>query len=222
MEGGKEMKTKNINFKPALLLLIGFVVLISYGCTKVEDDSRSGSLLVVDSVNGLPGGAGETAGVPLLSDICDEDSLNPSVCTVFNDDAEIEFSNEFLQIGPGAGVGEPGFIADIIVNRYRVDYFRSNGRNTPGVDVPFAIDGTMNVRVPVDGNATATIVVVRHEAKKEPPLAELQFGPSEGTLTLNAQMQFFGHDIAGRTVSATGFLEIHFAAFAEPGATTTP
>jgi hypothetical protein len=209
------MKTKNFSFKPAVLLLLA-LMLFSYACTEIEDDSRSSSLLVVDSVEGEPGGAGGVAGDVLLSDVCDnpdDQPQDPEFCSVFNDNATITFSNQFLQIA--GGIFQPTFMNDIVVNRYRVDYFRSNNRNTPGIDVPFPIDGSMNVRIPVNGRGSVSILVVRHEAKSEPPLAELSDGPSEGVLTANAQMQFFGHDIAGHEVKATGFLEIHFANFGE-------
>jgi len=213
------MNSKILKFKPALLLLIG-VALFTYACTQVEDNTRSGSLLTIDTVNGVPGGPGETAGSPLLSDTCDSTlvqnpSQDPDFCIVFNDDATINFSNQFLQIGTGSGVGSPGFLNDIIVNRYRVDYFRSNNRNTPGIDVPFGIDGTMNVRVPVNGAASGSIVIVRHVAKREPPLAELDSGPTESVITAQAQIKTFGADISGHSVSATGFLEIHFSNFGE-------
>jgi len=59
------------------------------------------------------------------------------------------------------------------------------------------------------------MLVVRHTAKREPPLAELDNGPSELVLTADAQMKFFGSDISGHTVSATGLLEIHFANYGE-------
>lgn len=207
------MRVKGLNLRPAVLILLA-LSLIGYACARVEDNTRSGSLLVVQQVEGHSGDEDED-GTPLFSDICENEPPDDLGCVVFNDDALITFTNEFLQIGPGAGVGAPNFINDIIVHRYRVDYFRPNGRNTPGVDVPFGIDGTMNVRVPVNGTGSGTIVVVRHEAKKEPPLEELVNGPSEGTLTAQAQIKFFGQDISGRTVSATGFLEIHFAEFGE-------
>jgi len=207
------MNTKILKFKPALLLLIG-VALFMYACTQVEDNTRSGSLLGIDSVSGTAGPNG-TSGSPLLSDTCfatpDTGNLDPDLCTVFNDNADITFSNTFLQIGPGSGVGDPGFINDIIVTRYRVDYFRPNNRNTPGVDVPFGIDGSMNTRVPINGTNTGSIIVVRHEAKREPPLEQLDSEDTEGVITVNAQIKTFGADIAGHTVSATGFLEIHFA-----------
>src|SRR5215204_1932147 len=126
-------KNSNPNYKVLVLLLLA-VVLTGYACTRVEDNSRSGSLLVVDSVAGEIGGDGEDS-TPLLSDTCDNDndvSQDPQNCTVFNDNATISFHNEVLQVGPGSGVGSGSFLQDIIVNRYRVDYFRANNRNTPG------------------------------------------------------------------------------------------
>jgi hypothetical protein len=210
------MSMTNSKFKPALFVILA-LVLVSYACTDVEDNSESASLLIVEEISGVPGGEGEEEGVPLLSDTCDnpnDQTQDPAFCTVFNDNADVTFSNEFLQIGPGAGLGGPTFMNDIIVTQYRVDYIRPNDRNTPGVDVPFGIDGTMNVRVPVNGTATASITVVRHVAKREPPLSSLAL-EGEGVLTANAQIRFFGHDIAGRAVSAVGFLEIHFANYGE-------
>lgn len=210
------MNMKKLSFRPAILLILA-VALISYACTDVEDNSESASLLTVSSITGNPGGEGEDDGVPLLSDTCDnasDESQDPAFCTVFNDNATVQLDNDFIQIGPGAGVGPPSFINDILVTQYRIDYVRPNDRNTPGVDVPFGIDGTMNVRVPVNGSATTTILVVRHVAKREPPLSSLALG-GEGILTANAQIRFFGRDIAGRAVTAAGFLEIHFANYGE-------
>jgi hypothetical protein len=209
------MSMKNLSYKPALLILLA-VALLGYACTRVEDNTRSASLLTVSNVVGIDGGEDEQ-GVPLLSDLCQRDP-EPCGCAVFNDNAQIDFENDFLQIGPGGTGQDPTFINDIVVNRYRVDYFRPSGRNTPGVDVPFGIDGTMNIRVPINGTAQVPIIVVRHEAKKEPPLSDLiQVGPSEGVITVNSEMKFFGQDISGRTVSALGFLEIHFADFGDEG-----
>lgn len=213
------MTARQFSLKPALLVLLA-IVLLSYACTRVEDNTRSGSLLTITSVAGQIGsqGGGGTQSTPLLSDTCDNDNTqpqDPELCGVFNDNASISFRNDFLQIGPGAIGGGSTFINDIVVSRYRVDYFRSNGRNTPGVDVPFGIDGTMNVTVPADSNATGAIIVVRHDAKKEPPLAELDLGRSENVLVANAAIRCYGQDLSGRVVSATGYLEIHFANFGE-------
>jgi hypothetical protein len=212
------MRNTKLSFKPAVLILLA-LMLVTYACTQVEEEAgRTGSLLVVNSVTGFAGGEDGDEGTPLLSDTCDNPSTepqDPDLCSVFNDNAELEFGNQFLQIGPGAGLGGPTFLNDIVVNQYRVDYVRPNGRNTPGVDVPFGIDGRMNMRVPSNGTAVVSIVVVRHEAKREPPLSNLDIEPGEEVLTANAQMKFFGQDLAGRTASALGFLEIHFANYGE-------
>lgn len=209
------MSMKIFSFKPAFLVLLA-VVLVSYACTRVEDNTRSGSLLVVSNVQGID--SEDQTGAPLLSDICDRFPESQCGCTIFNDNAEADFSNEFLQVGPGANVGSPNFLNDIIVNRYRVDYFRPNNRNTPGVDVPYGIDGTMNLRVPSGATATGAIIIVRHTAKREPPLSDLvELGPFEFVITANAEIKYFGQDVAGRTVSALGFLEIHFADYGDDG-----
>ena len=211
------MKMKNINFKPAFLLLLALTFVTYVACTSVEDNTRSASLLTVSNVNGLPGSPGETQGVPLLSDVCDNpnsDPQDPDTCSVFNDNASVTLDNDFLMVGSGTGQGT-SYLNDILVTQYRVDYVRSNGRNTPGVDVPFGIDGTMDIRVGVNGSASTSILVVRHTAKQEPPLSEITTGEGERVITANAQMRFYGHDIAGRAVSATGFLEIHWANYGE-------
>jgi hypothetical protein len=208
------MRNNKFSLKPALLILLG-VLLVSYACTSVEDSSRTGTLLVVNSVTGFAGGEQGEESTPLLSDTCDNDNgvpQDPDTCTVFNDNAEVDFAVQFLQNPPNPG---GSFINDIVVNRYRVDYVRAGGRNTPGVDVPFGIDGTMNMRIPVNGTATASIVVVRHEAKREPPLSSLDIEQGEEVITANAQMKFYGQDLAGRTASAIGYLEIHFANYGE-------
>jgi hypothetical protein len=211
------MSMKNFSYKPALLILLA-VTLISYACSRVEDNTRAGSLLVVSNVVGID--SEDNSGIPLFSDLCERSpSTQPACsCTIVNDNAEATFNNQFLQIGPGANVGNGSFLNDIIVQQYRVDYFRPNNRNTPGVDVPYGIDGTMTVRVPLNGSASGIVTIVRHEAKKEAPLTDLIIlGPQEGTITANAQLKFFGQDVSGRTVSAFGFLEVHFADFADTG-----
>jgi hypothetical protein len=204
------MSTGKFSTKMALMVLLMFL-LFAYACTRLENNQRASSTLIVQEAVGIPGqeGGGGTEGVPLFSDVltCNDDHTK---CAVYNDDARVTLLNQYLQVGSGIGAS-PSYLSDIVVNRYRVDYFRPNGRNTPGVDVPFGIDGTMNIYVVTNSTSDATIAVVRHEAKKESPLVELLTGGQEGILTANAEMKFWGQDISGRTVSGIGYLEIHFA-----------
>ncbi len=98
-------------------------------------------------------------------------------------------------------------------------FVRSDGRNTPGVDVPFPFDGAANFTVAVDaGTATRSFVIVRDQAKLEAPLAKLAFGGGALVLSVIAEVEFFGTDGAGREISAKSFLNIHFADFASAAA----
>ena len=82
------MITKTMNFKPIYLVLLA-VMLVSYACTEVEDNTTSGSLLTITSVLGQPGSNGEDDGSPMLSDTCDNPSTlpqDPEFCMLFPDD----------------------------------------------------------------------------------------------------------------------------------------
>ena len=52
-------------------------------------------------------------------------------------------------------------------------YRRSDGRNTPGVDVPYAFDGAVTFTVPPGDDVAIPFELVRIQAKFEAPLAQL-------------------------------------------------
>ena len=106
---------------------------------------------------------------------------------------------------PGASTA-PSPNNAITVNRYRVTYVRTDGRNTPGVDVPYAFDGAITLTVA--GEASAEFTLVRVIAKQEAPLAALRFnGVFIDTI---AEVTFYGRDQTGREVSAVGRLSVNF------------
>ena len=103
----------------------------------------------------------------------------------------------------------------ITVTRYRVNYVRADGRNTPGVDVPYPFDGGMTVTVG-DSPVIAAFTVVRVQAKEEAPLLPLAgFGGALDISTI-AEITFFGKDQAGRDVTVSGKLGINFADWGDP------
>ena len=53
-------------------------------------------------------------------------------------------------------------------------FIRADGRNTPGVDVPYGFDGAFTATVS-GGEPTVGFELVRHIAKEEAPLAALAF-----------------------------------------------
>jgi hypothetical protein len=55
---------------------------------------------------------------------------------------------------------------------------------------------------------------VRHAAKKEMPLLPLV--SNRNTITTIADVTFFGKDLAGNDVQATGSIQVDFGNFADP------
>jgi hypothetical protein len=101
---------------------------------------------------------------------------------------------------------------DVTINRYRVEYVRADGRNVPGVDVPYSFDGAATTTIQAGGNGTLTIELVRHTAKLEAPLVTLV--TSGGALSMIARVTFFGTDQVGNDVMAVGSMQITFGDFA--------
>ena len=108
----------------------------------------------------------------------------------------------------------PSPLNAVTISRYRVSYRRTDGRNTPGVDVPFGFDSAVTFTVPADGTVTAGFDLVRNVAKREAPLAALTNG--ETLISAIADVTFYGRDMAGNDVSVTGSIGVTFGNFADP------
>jgi hypothetical protein len=113
------------------------------------------------------------------------------------------------------GFRDFGKFGDFIIDRYRVTYIRADGRSVQGVDVPYAFDATTRFRVPGNLTVSHQIMVVRPQAKLEPPLSELAFGGGAVALSVLAQIDFYGTDLEGRAVAVRGTLNITFADYAD-------
>jgi hypothetical protein len=160
-------------------------------CTATEDDDTTNVVVQI---------------VSMQSDIC---LGAPPGCTAVNDFGVVTMiavAKDILRpIGPATTV---------IFERIRVTFIRADGRNVPGVEVPFSFDSATNFRVGVNEAAVArAFTVVRQQAKLEPPLANLAFGGGAIVLSVIAQIDFFGRDTAGRPIAVRGFLNITFADF---------
>jgi hypothetical protein len=106
----------------------------------------------------------------------------------------------------------PTAVNAITITQYHVDYIRSDGRNTQGVDVPFAFDGA--VTATVSGTASVPFTLVRVQAKEEAPLKALRLGGGANVITTIARVTLYGHDQNGREVSVSGNIEVSFADWA--------
>jgi hypothetical protein len=103
----------------------------------------------------------------------------------------------------------------ITVNRYRVRFVRSDGRNAPGVDVPHPFEGAVTLTVGADGGV-GTFVLVRAQSKLEPPLAALAGAGGAVAIATVAEITFHGADQAGRAVIVSGRISVDFADWADP------
>jgi len=177
----------------------------------LEQDTTN-TFLVVEEILGLQGSPTGTALSELESDVCANDSAVELTCTVLADFGRVQMS----AVPKNQETFDSSFLNDVTITSYRVTFTRADGRNTPGVDVPFPFDGATNFFVPVDGAAAAqTFILVRNQAKLETPLRNLAFGGGALVLSAMAEVEFFGHDGAGRAIATKGFLNVHFADYAE-------
>jgi hypothetical protein len=200
------------------LSLLGILAVGLSSCVARDygTNNRADVVLRFTKIQGQGSGAVTAASDFLLSDVLFKGS-------VINDQALL--SMQVVQKDPlSTGIG---LFNDVYLSSYQVQYLRSDGRNVEGVDVPFAITGTMATIVPA-GNpgaiTTAAIVVVRHQAKDEPPLKNLVSacppggncgGPGAIVLTTTARITVYGKTSGGKDVSAVGSLEITFADFGD-------
>ena len=67
----------------------------------------------------------------------------------------------------------------------------------------------------VGSTATFSFIIVRDVSKMEPPLVGLATGMGDGVIEMTAKVEFYGHDLTNNKVSATGYLAIFFANYAE-------
>jgi energy-converting hydrogenase Eha subunit E len=105
----------------------------------------------------------------------------------------------------------------ITFTRYRVVYRRSDGRNQPGVDVPYPFDGAVTFSVGPGDEAKVPFELVRVQAKFEAPLAQLTTGGSPAiAISTLAEVTFYGQDQTGREAAVTGTIGVDFANWGDP------
>ena len=175
------------------------------GCGDVVREGTGSSYLIVKQIEGASGAEPNEFGGTILSDVV---TLVNGAPTYFNDLARTTFT-----LAMKDNLLSPTPNNFITINRYHVDFIRADGRNTPGVDVPYAFDGAITATVGTADTA-ASFTVVRNQAKLEAPLANL----SRNLVILStiARITFYGRDQTGREVSATAQISIDFANFGDP------
>lgn len=197
-----------------LLAALG-LILLSASCGKALRQGQSASYLIINSLEGASGAEPDKFGGTMFSDVMtlvkgDGDVLIP---TIFGDLGRVRLSLALKDVGPAGSPTTPTTNNYITISRYRVTYIRADGRNNPGVDVPYPFDGAMTMTVGT-GEASGAFEIVRHTAKVEAPLAALM--NSGVIISTIGEVTFYGQDQTGRAVSVTGRMLIDFGNFGDP------
>ena len=200
-------------------IALGVLAASTVSCGDVVRSGKSPSFLVIDLLQGQRGGATGTLGVPLLSDVLTI-KTSPAPCTTdnpcptyFNDTGQVALRLVPKDIGNPTVSAAPSTNNEVTITRYRVVYKRADGRNTPGVDVPYPWDGAATGTVQIGATLSLGFELVRHSAKQEAPLAGLVFSPT--IITTITEVTFYGQDRVGNEVSVTGTIQIDFGNFGD-------
>jgi len=195
----------------ARLIVAGAIFMSAAACGgELLRTGRSPVYMVVTSVTAQASGTGTNSAF-LLSDVSAGGS-------VINDNATVNIS-----VVPKDPTTPTTAINAVTLTRYRVTFHRADGRNTPGVDVPYGFDGALNATISPNTSGLVTFEIVRHQMKLEPPLknlvAVLESGVKSvgglGFLSTIAEITIWGRDQNGNELTATASIDVHFADFAD-------
>ena len=204
------------------LTLFGVVAVsaATAGCGEFVRDGKSPARLVITSLQGASGAEPDELATVVRSDVLTMvtdggacSTTNPCP-TIFGDPGLVELQLQLRDIGDPASPSSPSPLNAVTVTRYHVEYRRSDGRNTQGVDVPYAFDGAATFTVAPEGSSIGGFTLVREVAKREAPLAPLVTNST--LITTIAYVTFYGRDQAGNDVSVTGLIEVTFGNFGDP------
>lgn len=203
--------------KTLLTVMVG--LLASVSCGDVARSGRSPSFLVIDLLTGASGARPGEFGNVLASDVVTlvtqtVDGNQVKVPTVFEDPGQATLRIVLKDPGNPGAASSPSDLNALKLNRYRVVYKRADGRNTPGVDIPYPFDGAITATV-TNTPVTVSFTLVRLQAKIEAPLAALASGGAIAVSTI-ADITFYGEDLAGNAFEGTASISINFANWGDP------
>jgi hypothetical protein len=202
------------------LVLLAALIAATASCGDVVRQGRAPVFLVIDRLEAARGGAtaGEFGGT-LFSDVI-TNVTTPAPCTTtapcavtFGDSGRVTLRLVPKDLGTPTAPAALTSNNEVTIDRYRVVYTRTDGRNTPGVDVPYPFDSFVTGTVPSTGTLSLAFLLVRLVAKHEAPLVQLQGSPT--FIDTRAELTFYGRDRVGNDISVTGSILIEFGNFGD-------
>jgi hypothetical protein len=205
------------------------VAVASLSCGSVVRNGSSPMFLVINTLQGAAGtttGGVGTLGTPLVSNVLLTVTTSPpcppvtppattvSCALVVSDVGQVVLTLVAKNLSTNtAGPSSPSTNNEVTITRYHVAYTRGDcdPNCKPGVDVPYPFDGAVTGTIQVGGSLTLGFELVRIVAKQEPPLAAL--ASTTNVLTTIASVTFYGQDLVGNAIQATGTIQVDFGTF---------
>lgn len=200
--------THSISLRIGSLALAAVFALLAAACGDVARQGRASSYLTITKLTAASGAEPDEDSDELSSDVLTKGGIVEDL-----GQATFKIAMKDISLYGSAPVYKNNYIT---LNRYRVTYRRSDGRNQPGVDVPYGFDGAGTITVTPDVDPSLAFVLVRVQAKLEPPLMNLRAGGGAAAISTIADITFYGRDQAGNDTSVTGSISVNFADWADP------
>ena len=203
------MNIKNLNMRRAARSVrpaaVAGLVLAALGAAACgSDDARKGQARRYPVITVLEGASGAGGcGAQFFTNAVASDVItfikSKNAYSVFKDLGRVTMTAAMRDVTNPNG---PTANNAITINRYRVVYRRSDGRNTPGVDVPYAFDGAVTFTV-VPGRRRERAV----RARARPGEVRGAAGAADRrqrrrvSISTIADVTFYGQDQTGREVA---------------------
>lgn len=208
-------------YRRGCLAVMLIAVAFAASCGDVVRQGQSPAYLIIEGITAASGARPDAFGSVLSSDVVTNVQTTiagqaVTVATIFEDPGQVEVRLALKDIGTVIGATTPTANNRITINRYRVTYRRADGRNTPGVDVPYGFDGAVTATPGTTGSITFGFTLVRVQAKNEPPLRNLRNSGGASVISTIADITFYGRDQVGNDVAVTGSISVNFADWGDP------
>ena len=192
------------------------------GCGEVARTGRSPGYLVMERLEGASGADPDQFSTVVGSDVQTLvrktiDGQETLIPTIFMDPGRVLLSLGLKNPGTVASPTEPSALNAITVNRYRVVYRRSDGRNTQGVDVPVRLRRRHDHHG--DSRRGRGRLLRTGAGRRQAGIAARPHGGQTAVSRRSrriAEVTFFGRDQAGNEVTLTGNITVSFADYGDP------
>lgn len=199
----------------AVVLLAG-----SVSCGNIAEQGKAPVTVIIDSLEAASGAEPGNMGGFLLSDVqtlVDQEVGGETVRVpvIFNDVARATMRLITKDGGNQQNSLAPTPWNAVTINRFHINFIRADGRNTPGVDVPYPVDGALTATLTMTPT-TVPFEIVRHQQKLEQPLRSLASFGGRVFISTIAEITFYGVDPVGNAVQAKGTISVSFGDYADP------